>query len=39
MLRSKEMELENMYHFMWADQRISTHVQSSHNLCNIWDIN
>ena len=39
MLRSKEMELEDMYHFMWADQRISTHAQSLHNLCIIWDIN
>ena len=24
---------------MWADQRISTHAQSLHNLCIIWDIN
>ena len=40
MLRSKGMELEDMYHFMWADQRISTHVHSLHNLCIIiWDIN
>ena len=39
MLRSKGMELEDMHHFTWADQRISTHVQSLHNLCIIWDIN
>ena len=39
MLRSKGMELEDMYHFTWADQRITIHVQSLHNLCIIWDIN
>ena len=40
MLRSKGMELEDMYHFMWADQRISIHVQSLHNfVLRIWDIN
>ena len=39
MLRSKGMELEDMHHFTWVDQRISTHVQSLHNLCIIWDIN
>ena len=39
MLRSKGMELEDMYNLTWADQRISTHVQSLHNLCIIWDIN
>ena len=39
MLRSKGMELEDMHHFTWLDQRISTHVQSLHNLCIIWDIN
>ena len=32
MLKSKGMELEDMHHFTWADQRISTHVQSLHNL-------
>ena len=38
MHRSKGMELEDMYHFTWVDQRISTHVQSLHNLRIIWDI-
>ena len=38
-LRSNRMELEDVYHFTSVDQRISTHVQSSHNLCIIWDIN
>ena len=31
MHRSKGMK-EDMYHFVWADQRIGTHFQSLHNL-------